>query len=827
MRWGWAWIAGVLLGRGLYDSTDSRPLNSNTSAPQDHPNKSQKEGIDEVDYKAYGVERGRQFPRDVRYSVEMEYSQPLGGWIARKADGRFVLDNGSDEGGFTSPRRPTRRIHPMGHGAEKGLVTPVWIATEGAGVQSGVYHVRAGTTSRLDHRQPLPPRLSLRSDGSGASTNEEFRSIGYRTSGPRGTLLSYNMPTLSPEFGHHQIPTSPQNIAPSPSKRFRSSSPGPLSNEWNQLAQLASFSEDLSSVQQPSSVERSFPSTVLSSWPNSNQNTPSAHGASGILSPPYDDLGDLHQRYANQLPPLHQYANLRSRRFHLVGAEVHSPPAHLQSTVSHTWSPSASLNHPWVTPRRHARVWPTIREGSNSHHPVPGRLELAVLGSGQHVHSPSVHHSHFPGQGIIRETLGHIQPPRIPDIPLHYVNLPPRSGDPYQRIPGQDPPYLLKPSSSENQKPLATSSPPRPRAAHTRQPQSMQGPLKQLPHQTMPSTNTAVPDPLVRPMGKNRDTDLSSDHQPQEYTRDRLNETIGQLRSDLNRTSSSAPELSSVGKSEVRHASRRLVRPAVSAPVSQEQSHEQSQEISHEQSPDSSSGFGSKNTSQQQSSSQSGQSLSATGLNISGLDASRIESSEAPEIFGSSGTAVPSHWIEVKPQVRRAPFVRPPQPPPYEVWEARQVLPQFRMPGQVGMRPPGVVMGAVNRWNRLTTTPLDASIDSSGPTLTSSKTIIPKISIVNTPSTPSKPLDNSVDDHYEFDTVLSPVPGDDIAAEWSRSRVPSGERGLSDSEIYSSGERRRHESMETRVAAMKQEFNEYRIKQAHRRRRSRELESVC
>merc|ERR1719342_663044 len=106
----------------------------------------------------------------------MEYSQPLGGWIARKEDGRFVLDNGSDDGGFTSPRRPTRRIHPMNHGAERGILTPVWVAAEDD-VQSGVYHVRAGTTSRLDHRQPLPPRLSLRSDGSGASTNDDFRPL--------------------------------------------------------------------------------------------------------------------------------------------------------------------------------------------------------------------------------------------------------------------------------------------------------------------------------------------------------------------------------------------------------------------------------------------------------------------------------------------------------------------------------------------------------------------------------------------------------------------------------------------------------------------------
>ena len=115
----------------------------------------------------------------------------------------------------------------------------------------------------------------------------------------------------------------------------------------------------------------------------------------------------------------------------------------------------------------------------------------------------------------------------------------------------------------------------------------------------------------------------------------------------------------------------------------------------------------------------------------------------------------------------------------------------------------------------------DASLDASGS------------GIITEPSTVSRlqqlpALDISVDGHYEFDTVLSPTPGDDNTAMWSRTRIPSGDRGLSDSEIYGSGGRRRrgHESMEARVAAMKQEFHEYRQKQA-RRRRSREMESVC
>ncbi|XP_063848407.1 protein turtle-like isoform X2 [Scylla paramamosain] len=815
LRWEWAWVAGVLLGGRLVDSTDSRPLDTSTTQELGGRGQDAAGSSADEDFREYGVERGRRFPRDVQYSVELEYSQPLS-WISRTRDGRFVLDDDSEEGGFTSPRRPIRGVGGRPASRDQSRIPPEWPREEVRGVESGVYHVRAGTAGRLHRRQPLPPRLSLRSDGSGASAHEEPRVGGVARGephmGPAGRHGIFHPHTSlhSPEFGRHVIPESPSDSVWSPrSRRFRASSPGPLSSEWSQLAQLASFSE-VSSVQQPSSVERSFPSTVLSSFPNSAQDTPTALGISATLPPPRrEELVAPHRYPSRQLPPL-STSQLRPGQI-LVGAQVHSPPSRFHPQFSAWGTPShTQLDPAWTTPRRPARVWPMARPVGHSARP-PGRPVMTVLESGQHVHAPP----------LVREALGHIQPPRIPDIPRHYVNLPPRR-DTDQRMLGRAPPCLLKPSSSENQKPLATSSPPRPRATQGQPGARGLARPRPLPPPPPPPTSTKTsraPEPMPRAPGRTRDSDSSSD-QPVTYTRERLQEAIGRVRSGLfgeaPRTNS-APELRSAGRSESRHTIRHHPRTAYggSAPESREQSHEQSQE----QSPDSSSGFGSKNTSQQQSSSQSGQSLLALGLDSSRLEASEAtETGEAPE----PAAAAPSAWVLAGPRARPTPWMRPPNPPPYEEWAARQVLPQFRMPVLTRPHQPYIIPSVSERRQMLGSAGLDASVDSSSSVKVSPRPPPP----ITTPLPPQQPLDVSVDDHYEFDTVLSPTPGEDSAAEWSRTRVPSGERGLSDSEIYGSGGRRRHQSMEARVAAMKQEFNEYRKRQA-RRRRSREMESVC
>ena len=877
VRWIWTWMAGAILGQSLLDTTDSRPLEASPT-----PQQSRRISLHERDYREYGIERSRKFPKDVRYSVHTEYSQPLG-WISRSNDGRFILDQeSSEEGGFTSPRRPIRCI--QGKSRPSYVVPrPAWTIREDTGVESGVYHVRAGTASRLDHHF-VPPRLSLRSDGSGASTHEEpQRSIRISTSQGFPQYNNWNTSFMSPEFGKHRIPDSPsKGPVLSPRRRVRTSSPRHLSSEWNQLAQLASFSE-MSSVQHPSSVERSFPSTVLSSFqktPSTHECTPQSNAYSD--DPRFRSLRELHAIYAQELPPLtNAHQSPHSRNFHVVGAQVHAPQSRTHSIVQKRPLPlyHPPPDHPWATPRRPAFGRVETQYHQNHHnYPMPSRLsnqfyqrsnvrqtpsqyfpmrdgrlqlpyqelmkrqpfrvnsnhgppyanlirqpERGLLGSGQHIHSRQY--------GNI---FSHIQPPLIPDIPpRHYVNLPPRRGDIYQRISGQEPHYLLKPSSSENQKPLATSSPPRTRARHRPVPSRhhIQHSLPPPPTGTKPSTKHIVPEiqlvPKDTPNVKSRrdptnESDSSSD-KPIVYTRERLQEAIGRVRSGLFRSNGrhhSAPELSMAGRSEIQVVKQSIVphgrvssrRGGGSVPVSHDASHEQSHEISQEQSPDSSSGFGSKNTSQQQSSSQSGQSLSALGL-----DSSRLECSEMSESLEKSQ----QQWL---PQHQVGQWGPPPQqhPPSYDQWLTRQVLPQFRFPGAfIGPYPtqPSSLLMEIPRHGPSVTE--DVSLDASGS------------GIITEPSTVSRlqqlpALDISVDGHYEFDTVLSPTPGDDNTAMWSRTRIPSGDRGLSDSEIYgSSGRRRRgHESMEARVAAMKQEFHEYRQKQA-RRRRSREMESVC
>ncbi|XP_067009993.2 protein turtle isoform X3 [Anabrus simplex] len=163
-----------------------------------------------------------------------------------------------------------------------------------------------------------------------------------------------------------------------------------------------------------------------------------------------------------------------------------------------------------------------------------------------------------------------------------------------------------------------------------------------------------------------------------------------------------------------------------------------------ETSPSSSSGFGSKNTSQQNHSSQSG------------------------------STSV--EW--------RLPPYRPPPPPPPP-------------------RPPPPLVG---RWLAFTTGLHDTSPPHSEPSH-------------------SRQLDLSVDGPYEFDAVFTATP--------SPSGIHREDRGISDSEIYATSlfparpkRLAKYDNIEARVQAMKEEFHEFRKRQA-KRRRSQELESAC
>ncbi|PSN50340.1 hypothetical protein C0J52_07601 [Blattella germanica] len=94
-----------------------------------------------------------------------------------------------------------------------------------------------------------------------------------------------------------------------------------------------------------------------------------------------------------------------------------------------------------------------------------------------------------------------------------------------------------------------------------------------------------------------------------------------------------------------------------------------------------------------------------------------------------------------------------------------------------------------------------------------------------------KTLDASVDDHYEFDTAFAATPTPSTPTALLRQRPGSG--GISDSEIYSASfyplrakRPSKYDNIEARVQAMKEEFHEFRKRQA-KRRRSEELESAC
>lgn len=192
-----------------------------------------------------------------------------------------------------------------------------------------------------------------------------------------------------------------------------------------------------------------------------------------------------------------------------------------------------------------------------------------------------------------------------------------------------------------------------------------------------------------------------------------------------------------------------------------------------ETSPSSSSGFGSKNTSQQNQSSQSG--------------------------------STSAEW--------RLPPYRPPPPPP-----PPPPLQQLLRPSHPSAPPP-----LVGHWLEFTASLQDTSPPHSEPGHLRS----------------SKPLDISVDGHYEFDAIFAATPTPStptgVRTALPRQRLGSGgeDRGISDSEIYSASfyptrpkRPSKYDNIEARVQAMKEEFHEFRKRQA-KRRRSEELESAC
>ncbi|KAL7638192.1 UNVERIFIED_CONTAM: hypothetical protein RMT77_011817 [Armadillidium vulgare] len=777
------------------------------------------------------------------------------GSIQRTMEGKFVLDKDSEEGGFTSPRKPIRSlvkrrssvlpytIQPnsfvkwVNRGRDRYYNRFVAIPTT---IEGGVYDVRAGTALQVT------PRVTF-------STEDPVGDSPYGHRIPSNLWRAQYVvqsPT-SPEFGHHVIPESPNSTLPLlKQRRLRSSSPRPYIDEWNQLAQLASFNDEMSSVRQPSSVERSFPSTVFSSFQNSSQKTPSMHGtplnAASLLQ---DSVNMEYNRVIQEQERLLQQNKLLMRQQELQ--RLAYTPQRVRYKISQPQDNQVHASYPRpYFPRGSGNMY---YSGHFTSWPTPYRQALV----GQAYRAP---HAHFRSP---RSSLFH-PPYREPivilpnsySVPHHYVNVPPRQGHVYQRILGEDPSYYLLKPSSETPKPLATSSPPRSRVQPQHSHIHMHTP--RYPRYYVEPDININPSLLVHPetLGE---SDISID-QPVTYTRDRLQRAIGRVRSGGLKSivrPHSAPNLSSAGRNSgsIYIESKKSDKKGETS-LGPEDTYEKSEEISHEQSPNSSSGFGSKNTSQQQSSSQSGHSMSALGL-----DTSRIEASEADKKVTDTSRLDRSRLY--LPSSKQS---LPSQVPSYGQWLPRQVLPQFRLPLYHPSVESSLLVETRNAnapqlyqpslpqhrthfpISTAAPSPLYQNLDSHvlrtpkqiklrRPDKTQVLSIGTDPAIVSnypfhihsTGFTHLPNLDLSVDDHYEFDTLLSPTPGvEDSNTFWSRSRSLSGERGLSDSEIYGSGGKRKEaqESMEARVAAMKQEFHEYRQRQA-KRRSSRELESVC
>lgn len=140
----------------------------------------------------------------------------------------------------------------------------------------GGFLPRHGINSRMPWRRPLvgyPSQLSLRSDGSGQSSRAG--------SGGLSAFLGVLGTLTQPRFHHHATTLIPTIYTPGVhhgTPKFQSSSPavsGALS-PWTPV-----YFSDISSVRQPSSAERSFP-------------TP----------PGYLQLRNVHQRYSQELPSL-------------------------------------------------------------------------------------------------------------------------------------------------------------------------------------------------------------------------------------------------------------------------------------------------------------------------------------------------------------------------------------------------------------------------------------------------------------------------------------------------------------------------------------------
>lgn len=368
------------------------------------------------------MEPARRFPKSVRYQVKMEYSQPAG-YISRTADGRFQLYD-ADEEGFVShykpiPSRPT--------GFQQHELAP-------------------------HPRRPSP--LMIREYGDTRRMGEEVYDSREISSWER-----------VPEIHTIYSPRDP---------RFRTSSPGPI-------ARMKAFpGEDLSSVLQPSSAERSFPSTVSSRFTHS-----------GVFPPSYElpSLRILHEN----LP-------------YVRGYEVHQP-------VPQQHQVRAQVHegyYDYPRPRPIPISWRSERLGSTTpQYP----LETPTRPSAIHEQDLWEEVMDMPPQRSPTEPSPVILPPQVPDI--QWREMPQRQLAAYKRIQAQD-----------EHRPLATSSPPR-----------IDRRIARVPPSLAPSSVIAQPQvPMSFPHRGSNGTASDSDERPVAYIREHLQEVIGRGHRDVHRS---------------------------------------------------------------------------------------------------------------------------------------------------------------------------------------------------------------------------------------------------------------------------------------------------
>lgn len=322
-----------------------------------------------ADWLEYGADelpsRGSRRRRpQARYSVQAEFLQPPA-WISRSEEGKFVVNDDGE-----------RQVRP----------SSLLKYQPGAVVESGVYRIGG---DRLPSPRPQP--ILRRELSPLPPLKPKVRPLPYPQPLYPMTLLS------SPQFGRYAIPSEPP--LPHSKEVIRSSSPGP---GLMFSPSLANFS-DMSSVRQPSSAERSFPSRLSSSH-HQTAETPldAAEGFNQffpdnvVLSPSVP-----HTRYTRELPAL--------------------LPIHQQLAAQHSLSPRTMSPTPQMRTVR-AEIHTAEIPGSASH--IHNEFGLLLNTDGRHFHSPPP-----------------FRPPPPPPV--------------YQRLP-----YTISyPHAS--QRPLATSSPPR------------------------------------------------------------------------------------------------------------------------------------------------------------------------------------------------------------------------------------------------------------------------------------------------------------------------------------------------------------------------------